>query len=157
MTPFRQLTSAFVDGPEQEPAPLPYLTPPSRAQLSIDLEVWLRPAGDSRFHRITHVDSAEGLYWSPAQQLAHMTVNGATLRPGDLFGSGTVSGPEKDTRGCFLELTWSGHDPLTRADGSSRTFLEDGDTVVLRASAPGPDGTVVGFCECVGTVRPATC
>ena len=97
------------------------------------------------------------MYWSPAQMLAHMTVNGATVRPGDLFGSGTVSGPEKDTRGCFLELTWSGHDPLTLADGSQRTFLEDGDTVVLRASAPGPDGTVVGFGECVGTVRPAPC
>ena len=74
------------------------------------------------------------------------------LRPGDLIGSGTISGPEKDTRGCFLELTWSGEEPVTLADGSQRTFLEDGDTVVLRATAPGRDGAVIGFGECAGTV-----
>ena len=66
-----------------------------------------------------------------------MTVNGATLRDGDLFGSGTISGPEKGTRGCFLELTWSGTEPLTLDDGSQRTFLEDGDTVTLRATRAG--------------------
>ena len=86
---------------------------------------------------------------------AHLTVNGATVRSGDLFGSGTISGPEKGTRGCFLELTWSGAEPVTLDDGSERTFLEDGDTVTLRASAPGPHGSVLGFGECVGTVLPA--
>ena len=95
------------------------------------------------------------MYWSPAQMVAHMTVNGATLRNGDLFGSGTVSGPEKGTRGCFLELTWSGTEPITLDDGSQRTFLEDGDTVTLRATAPGPGGSVIGLGECVGTVLPA--
>ena len=95
------------------------------------------------------------MYWSPAQMVAHMTVNGATLRDGDLFGSGTISGPAKDTRGCFLELTWSGTEPLTLDDGSQRTFLEDGDTITLRATAPGPDGSVIGLGECVGTVLPA--
>jgi fumarylacetoacetase len=87
--------------------------------------------------------------------VAHMTVNGATLRDGDLFGSGTVSGAEKGTRGCFLELTWSGTEPVTLDDGSQRTFLEDGDTITLRATAPGPDGSVLGLGECVGTVLPA--
>ena len=95
------------------------------------------------------------MYWSPAQMVAHMTVNGATLRDGDLFGSGTISGPAKDTRGCFLELTWSGTEPVTLDDGAQRTFLEDGDTITLRATAPGPDGAVIGLGECVGTVLPA--
>lgn len=95
------------------------------------------------------------MYWSPAQMLAHLTANGASVRPGDLFGSGTVSGPAKDSRGCFLELSWSGEDPIRLADGSERTFLEDGDTVVLRATAPGVDGGRIGLGECVGTVRAA--
>ena len=93
--------------------------------------------------------------YSCAQQLAHMTVNGATVRPGDLFASGTVSGPERDQRGCFLELSWGGREPLTLDDGSTRTFLEDRDTVVITAVAPGPDGSVVGFGEVAGRVLPA--
>src|SRR5919198_486650 len=72
------------------------------------------------------------LYWSAAQQLAHMTVNGASLRTGDLFASGTISGPQPDQRGCLLELTWNGAEPLLLDDGSTRAFLEDGDEVVLR-------------------------
>ena len=94
------------------------------------------------------------MYWSPAQMLAHMTVNGATLRSGDLFGSGTVSGPAR-TSAARSSTTWSGTEPVTLADGSQRTFLEDGDTVVLRATAPGAGGAVVGLGECVGTVLPA--
>jgi fumarylacetoacetase len=93
--------------------------------------------------------------WTPAQQLAHMTVNGATVRPGDLFASGTVSGPERDQLGSFLELSWAGKEPVTLDDGSQRTFLFDGDTVVISASAPGPDGTVVGLSDVVGTVKAA--
>jgi fumarylacetoacetase len=89
------------------------------------------------------------------QQLTHLTVNGASLRTGDLFASGTVSGPDPGQRGSFLELSWSGRDPITLDDGSTRTFLEDGDTVTLRASAPGLDGTRIGFGACTGTVRPA--
>jgi fumarylacetoacetase len=77
------------------------------------------------------------------------------VRPGDLFASGTVSGPEKFQRGCFLELSWGGKEPIELADGSTRTFLEDGDTVVITATAPGEDGTVVGLSEVAGTVRPA--
>src|SRR3712207_7133087 len=76
------------------------------------------------------------MYWTPAQQLAHMTVNGASLRTGDLFASGTVSGPGGDQRGSFIELSWGGKEPLTLSDGSTLTFLEDGDVVVLTATAP---------------------
>ncbi|GAB3914117.1 hypothetical protein GCM10029964_124860 [Kibdelosporangium lantanae] len=94
------------------------------------------------------------MFWSFAQQLAHMTVNGATVRPGDLFASGTVSGPERDQLGCFLEMSWGGRDKITVA-GEERTFLEDGDTVRITATAPGPNGSVVGLSEVVGTVLPA--
>jgi fumarylacetoacetase len=81
------------------------------------------------------------MWWAPAQMLAHMTVNGASLRTGDLFASGTISGPERDQRGSFLELSWGGREPFT-AGGRERTFLEDGDEVVLRYSAPGERGRV---------------
>ena len=94
-------------------------------------------------------------YWSPAQMIAHLTVNGASLRDGDLFGSGTISGPSRETRGSLLELTWNGTEPLTLADGSRRGFLEDGDTVTMTAWAPGPGGSRVGLGEVTGTIRPA--
>ena len=88
--------------------------------------------------------------------LAHMTVNGATTGPGDLVGSGTISGPQADQRGSFLELSWNGTEPFALADGSTRTFLEDGDTVTLRAWAPGPTpGSRVGLGEVTGRVLPA--
>jgi fumarylacetoacetase len=90
--------------------------------------------------------------WSCAQQLAHMTVNGATVRPGDLFASGTVSGPERRQRGSFLELSWGGQEPVTLDDGTQRTFLEDGDTVVITGTAPGDGGSLVGLAEVRGTV-----
>ena len=77
------------------------------------------------------------MYWTVAQQLAHLTVNGAALRTGDLFASGTVSGPDREQRGSFLELSWNGAEPVTLADGSTRSFLEDGDEVSISAWAPG--------------------
>jgi fumarylacetoacetase len=96
------------------------------------------------------------MYYSFAQQLAHMTVNGATVRPGDLFASGTVSsGPERDQMGCFLEMSWGGRDKITLAGGDQRTFLEDNDTVRITATAPGPNGSVVGLAEVLGTVSAA--
>ncbi|NWF25997.1 fumarylacetoacetase [Streptomyces sp. PKU-EA00015] len=94
------------------------------------------------------------MYWTAAQQLAHMTVNGASLRTGDLFGSGTVSGPEVNQRGSLLELTWNGRDALELPDGK-RTFLEDGDEVTLTAWAPGPDGVRVGLGEVTGRIVPS--
>jgi fumarylacetoacetase len=95
------------------------------------------------------------LYWTPAQQLAHLTVNGASLRTGDLYGSGTVSGPNRDQTGSFLERTWNGTEPVTLADGSARGFLADGDTVVISATAPGPDGTTVALGDVAGRILPA--
>jgi fumarylacetoacetase len=91
------------------------------------------------------------MYWSPAQMLAHLTVNGAPTRTGDLFASGTISGPEKDQRGAFIELTWGGKEPVD-VGGAQRTFLEDGDEIVLSATAPGPGGTRIGFGEARGRI-----
>ena len=87
--------------------------------------------------------------------VAHMTVNGACLRTGDLFASGTISGPEPDQYGSLIELAWAGHKPLTLPDGASRSWLEDGDEVVITASAAGPDGTRVGLGNAHGQVVPA--
>ena len=95
------------------------------------------------------------MYWTAAQQLAHMTVNGASLRTGDLYASGTVSGPQKDQRGSFIELSWGGKEPLALADGSTRTFLEDGDVVTLTATAPGAAGGRISLGEVTGRVEPS--
>jgi fumarylacetoacetase len=95
------------------------------------------------------------MYWSPAQQLAHLTVNGASLRTGDLYASGTVSGSRRDQVGSFLELTWGGTEPVRLADGSERSFLADGDTVTIEASAPAVGGGRLSLAEVTGTVRPA--
>ena len=95
------------------------------------------------------------MYWSPAQMLAHLTVNGASVRNGDLFASGTISGAQKQTRGSLLELSWNGAEPIALDDGTTRTFLEDGDVVTLRAWAPGRGGARIGLDEVTGTIRPA--
>jgi fumarylacetoacetase len=91
------------------------------------------------------------MYWSPAQMLAHLTVNGASTRPGDLFASGTISGPDPDTRGSFLELSWGGKEPF----GDGRTFLEDGDEVTLRYAGPGTGGGRITLGEVTGRIEPA--
>jgi fumarylacetoacetase len=96
------------------------------------------------------------MYWTPAQQLAHMTVNGASLQTGDLFASGTVSGPTAGERGSFLELSWNGEEPFRLIDGTERSFLEDGDVVTIRATAPGPHGATIGLGEVTGRIEPAT-
>jgi fumarylacetoacetase len=151
VVPLAALEEARVRPPVRDPRPLPYLRDDEDPWgLDITLEVRLGGETVSR-------PPAAGLYWTAAQQLAHLTVNGANLRTGDLYGSGTVSGPERDQRGSLLELSWGGTDPLTLADGSARTFLEDGDVVTLTASAPGPGGTRVGFGEVTGQVLPARC
>jgi fumarylacetoacetase len=87
--------------------------------------------------------------------LAHLTVNGASLRNGDLVASGTISGSGKDTRGSLIELTWNGQEPLTLDDGSTHAFLQDGDTVTVTGWAPGPGGAHIGLGEVVGTILPA--
>jgi fumarylacetoacetase len=91
------------------------------------------------------------MYWSPAQMLAHLTVNGASTRTGDLYASGTVSGPERSQSGAFIELTWGGKEPV-KVNGQERTFLEDGDEVAITATAPGPDGTRIGFGDVRGRI-----
>ncbi|MCZ2826857.1 MULTISPECIES: fumarylacetoacetase [unclassified Modestobacter] len=149
VVPLAALASARVDPPARDPQPLPYLRDDGeRWGLDISLEVRLNGEVLSR-------PPFDLMYWTPAQQLAHMTVNGASLRTGDLFASGTVSGPRADQRGSFIELSWGGKEPLTLADGSTRTFLEDGDEVVITATAPGPDGTRIAFGEVTGRVEPA--
>ncbi len=87
--------------------------------------------------------------------MAHLTANGASLRTGDLLASGTISGPERDSRGSLIELSWNGQEPIELPGGSTRTFLEDGDEVTITATAPGPDGTRITFGEVTGRVEPA--
>jgi fumarylacetoacetase len=144
VVPLLALEAARVPVPTQEPAVLPYLALPEPWGLDVALEVEWNGEVVSR-------PPYAAMYWSPAQMLAHLTVNGAPTRTGDLFASGTVSGPSKDQRGAFIELTWGGAEPVVVA-GEPRTFLEDGDEVVLRASAPGPDGSRLGLGEARGRI-----
>ncbi|SDY10969.1 fumarylacetoacetate hydrolase [Micromonospora pattaloongensis] len=148
VVPLDALAHARVSAPPQDPPVLDYLRDEPHHGLDLRLEVEWNGGVVSRPPFST-------MYWTPAQQLAHLTVNGASLRSGDLFASGTVSGPERDQTGSFLELSWGGREPVTLADGSARTFLEDGDTVTIRATAPGPDGTTIGLGEVTGTILPA--
>ncbi len=137
-------------GEPQVPKPAPYLQATRPWHLDLDLEVLLNGATISR-------TSFRHMYWSFAQQLAHLTGNGAGARTGDLLGSGTVSGPTGDSRGSLMEITWRGRDPLQLPDGSVRTFLEDGDTAVLRGWCGGPDDDRgwIDFGACAGTIIPA--
>jgi fumarylacetoacetase len=128
VTPLALLESRFVPAPPQDPQPLPYLQDAGARALDVELEVELSGTIVSR-------TTSRGLYWTMPQQLAHATVNGASLRTGDLMASGTISGPEPKSQGSLIELTWNGARPLRLGDGSSRTFLEDGDEVVLRGRA----------------------
>ncbi|MFC5729409.1 MULTISPECIES: fumarylacetoacetase [Nocardioides] len=144
VVPLLALGPARVPTPTQEPAVLPYLALEEPWGLEIDVEVEWNGEVVSR-------PPYASMYWSPAQMLAHLTVNGAPTRTGDLFASGTISGPERDQRGAFIELTWGGREPVTVA-GAQRTFLEDGDEVVLRASAPGSGGARIGFGEARGRI-----
>jgi fumarylacetoacetase len=149
VVPLAALEAARVR-PERDVPLLPYLDDAATGPWGLDLTLEVRLNGE-----LVSCPPFGLMYWTPAQQLAHMTVNGASLRTGDLFASGTVSGPARDQRGSFIELSWGGSEPLTLADGSTRTFLADGDTVTLTATAPGPDGTRIGFGEVTGRVEPA--
>ena len=150
VVPLEALDNSWVAPPPRDPEPLPYLRSEADRGLDIDLEVRLNGEVVSR-------PPFRGLYWTPAQQLAHMTVNGASLRCGDLYGSGTVSGDAADERGSFIELSWNGRDPLRLSDGTTRTFLEDGDVVTISATAPGPAGSRVTFGETTGAIVAANC
>ena len=140
------LAASAVPLPPQDPPVLPYLAGRTLQNYDITFEVLLNG------HHVSSPQYKE-TYWSPAQMLAHMTVNGASVRTGDLYASGTISGPGKDQRGSFIELTWGGREPLL-VDGKEHTFLEDGDQVTITAWATGSDGTRLGLGEVVGTIKP---
>ncbi|MCI5084276.1 MAG: fumarylacetoacetase [Rhodovulum sp.] len=146
LEPFRTTT------PERERPLLPYLNEPAPMLYDIALEVALAPEGGEETV-ITRTNYNQ-MYYSAAQQLCHHTTSGCAMRVGDLLGSGTISGPTKDSRGSLLEISWGGKEPLTLTTGETRTFLEDGDTLTLRGAAQG-DGYRIGFGECTGQVMPA--
>ena len=158
LEPFRVPAGARPDG---DPAPLPYLTDENDRRtggVDIVVDVYLATAAMRARaippERLSRSRVAE-LYWTFAQMLAHHTSGGCNLRPGDLFASGTVSGPGRDARGCLLELTWRGAEPLALPSGETRTFLEDGDEVIMRGRCERVGAASIGFGECRGIVAPA--
>jgi fumarylacetoacetase len=153
VVPLEALEPFRCPAPVQEPAVLAYLREQSRTTFDIQLEVHLQSAKLTSPVRIC-ASNFKYLYWTLAQQVAHHTVNGCPLRPGDLLASGTISGPAPDSVGSMLELTWRGTRPLTLPDGEMRRFLEDGDRVTMTAWCQG-DGYRVGFGEVTGVVLPA--
>jgi len=158
LAPFR---STPLERPEGDPVPLPYLCGEddgSRGGLDIELTVSLatpRIRAEGLAEARLSACSTSVLYWTPAQMVAHHTSNGCNLRPGDLIASGTVSGPDKTSRGCLLELSWRGSEPVRLPNGEERAFLEDGDEVVLRGRCSRDGFVPIGLGECRGTVLPA--
>ncbi len=147
--------------PEGDPQPLPYLDSPANRErgaldvrLSVALQTPAMRAAGQPAQELMH-SSMQDAYWTVAQLLTHHCSNGCNLQPGDLLGSGTLSGPQPEQGGSLLELTLGGKQPLTLANGETRTFLQDGDTVVLRGRCEAPGVVAIGFGECVGTVLPA--
>jgi fumarylacetoacetase len=152
LVPFRK---PFAARPEGDPAPLPHLN--GGDALDITIEVWMRSAKMARANqRLIRLSQTwfDQMYWNPAQMIAHHASNGCNLRPGDLLGSGTVSGPEKTERGCLLEITSRGTEPIELPSGEKRAFLEDGDEVYLRGYCERDGFRRIGFGECRGTLVP---
>jgi fumarylacetoacetase len=147
--------------PEGDPEPLPYLRSPVDAQAGgFDVVLEVRLSSDAMRRRgdapvLLSRGNLRDMYWTFAQMLTHHASNGCNLRPGDLLGSGTVSGPDPGSRGCLLELTWRGRDPIRLPDGELRRFLQDGDEVVLSGRCVREGFRSIGFGECAGTVLPA--
>src|SRR5947199_9305945 len=139
--------------PQQEPEPLPYLRGKNDLTFDIHLEAHLQTSSMDSPAVITRTNF-QNLYWSVAQQLAHHTVNGCNLPPGDLVASGTISGPTEESRGCMLELTWRGANPLKLPNGETRKWLEDGDTLIITGWCEGKDCRI-GFGEVSGQVLPS--
>ena len=155
LAPFR----APLNRPEGHPAPLPYLDARAdreQGALAIQLEAWIqtaamREAGQPAV-RLSRSLASEAAFWTPAQLVAHHTSGGCNLQPGDLLGSGTLSGSQPDQAGSLLELTRGGQAPIRLPNGEERKFLEDGDTFELRGYCEAPGARRIGFGECVGTV-----
>jgi fumarylacetoacetase len=147
--------------PDGDPQPLPYLNAPavwSRGAFDLQLEVWLQTdkmRADGQPHQRLTASNFRNSYWTIGQLLAHHTVNGCNLQPGDLLGSGTQSGPEEGQGGSLLELSEGGRQPLSLANGEMRTFLRDGDSVLLRARCQRDGFRSIGFGDCEGRVLPA--
>lgn len=141
-----------VDGYKQTPEPLPYLKQSNLKNYDINLEVVIQPEGANE----TTVcrSNYKYMYWTMSQQLAHHTVNGCNVRIGDMYGSGTISGPEKSSYGSMLELSWKGTTPVKLDNGEERKFIQDMDTVIMKAYSE-KDGVRVGFGECRSQVLPA--
>ncbi len=141
-----------VEGPEQNPAPLPYLQFKGNKSYDINLEVFIQPEkGDEN---LVCKSNHKFLYWNMAQQLAHHTVNGCNMQIGDVCASGTISGPTEDSFGSMLELAWKGTKPLKMKDGSERKYIQDNDTVIMRGYAH-KNGVRVGFGEVSSKLLPA--
>jgi fumarylacetoacetase len=147
LEPFR------LHGPAQEPAPLAYLKQEKPNNYDMELEVGLR-AGAMNAAQTVCRTNFKYMYWSSVQQLVHHASSGCTMNVGDLLGSGTISGPDKNQRGSLLEISWNGTEPVELAGGIKRTFLEDGDSLLMRGWCQG-DGYRVGFGEVEGTILPA--
>jgi fumarylacetoacetase len=153
VVPLEALEPFRVAGPKQDPEPLPYLKTKGPEGYDIQLEVSIQGAKMDRPHVVCR-SNAKYLYWSFAQQLAHHTVNGCNLRPGDLLGTGTISGPVPESFGSMLELAWRGSKPITFPNGETRSFLQDGDRVTMTGWCQG-DGYRVGLGEVTGVILPA--
>ncbi|HEY8358136.1 MAG TPA: fumarylacetoacetase, partial [Ramlibacter sp.] len=148
--------------PAGDPQPLPYLDAPAnreRGAIDIQLEVWLQTARMAKEGHagdcISRSNFADAAYWTMAQLVTHHTVNGCSLQPGDLLGSGTLSGPRPEQAGSLLELTVGGKQPLKLSNGEERTFVQDGDSIILRGFCQRDGLRRIGFGECRGTVLPA--
>lgn len=147
LEPFR------VAGPTQDPTPLPYLQQKGANNYDLNLDVALRADGAKDYARIARTNF-KYMYWSSVQQLVHHASGGCAMNVGDLLGSGTISGPEKDQRGSLLEISWNGSEPIDLPGGVKRTFFEDGDSLSIRGWCQS-DGYRVGFGEVEGTILPA--
>jgi fumarylacetoacetase len=141
--------------PSGDPQPLTHLQGSANGAFRITLEVWLRSTKMPAPMRLSQSDFAS-LYWTLGQMIAHHTSNGCPLRPGDLIGSGTVSGPEKQNQGCLLEITRRGADPLQLPSGETRSFLEDGDEVILKGWCAASGFRRISLGECRGRILAET-
>ncbi|KAM5173146.1 fumarylacetoacetase [Mantella aurantiaca] len=153
VVPMEALMPFVLPNTIQDPVPLPYLQDKSNYTFNINLSVCLQ-GGDIKEPVVICRSNFKYMYWTMKQQLAHHTVTGCNVRPGDLLASGTISGPDPSSFGSMLELSWRGSKPIDLGNGHTRTFLRDGDTVVITGYCQG-DGYRVGFGTCSGTIHPA--
>lgn len=134
---------------QQDPLPLPYLRHQDNYNFDITLQAMLKTT-DSQVTKLTE-SNYKYLYWTAKQQLCHHAITGCNMRPGDLLGSGTISGPTDDSGGCLMELTFNGKNPINLVNGQSRTFLQDGDEIILTGYSCG-NGYRIGFGTCTGKI-----